>query len=67
MRKMGISAVCRRRSLSTPGPAVYIRPYLLRRFEAVRRNLWFGRCDEHAEMRAGVAWTAATASETTFG
>lgn len=38
MRKMGINAVYRKRSLSTPGPAVYIRPYLLRGLKVTHRN-----------------------------
>lgn len=38
MRKMGIEAIYRRRSLSKLGQAVYIKPYLLRGLKADHRN-----------------------------
>lgn len=38
IRKMGIDAVCRRKSLSTPGQVVYIRPYLFRGLKINHRN-----------------------------
>lgn len=38
IRKMGIDAVCRRKSLSTPGQVVYIRPYLFRGLKIDHRN-----------------------------
>lgn len=59
MRKMGIQPIYRRRSLSVPGPAVYIRPYLLRGLKVERPNQVWSIDITYIPMRKGFLYLTA--------